>query len=81
MKRLLPVLLDLFLIPLDQWGAFNLDGPPTQLSDLVPLNEKIKKHHPGVTTILWDYKSPYNLWGILASAAATFLRRTAQTTT
>jgi maltose/maltodextrin transport system substrate-binding protein len=46
-----------------------LDGPPpTQLSDLVSLNEKIKKEHPGVTTILWDYKSPYYSWGILASA-------------
>jgi maltose/maltodextrin transport system substrate-binding protein len=42
--------------------------PPTQLSDLVSLNEKIKKEHPGVTTIPWDYKSPYYSWGILASA-------------
>jgi maltose/maltodextrin transport system substrate-binding protein len=42
--------------------------PPTQLSDLVSLNEKIKKEHPGVTTILWDHKSPYYSWGILASA-------------
>jgi maltose/maltodextrin transport system substrate-binding protein len=48
-----------------------LDGPPpTQLSDLVSLNEKIKKEHPGVTTILWDYKSSYYSWGILASAGA-----------
>jgi maltose/maltodextrin transport system substrate-binding protein len=46
-----------------------LDGPPpTQLSDLVSLNEKIKKEYPGVTTILWDYKSSYYSWGILASA-------------
>jgi maltose/maltodextrin transport system substrate-binding protein len=46
-----------------------LDGPPpTQLSDLVSLNEEIKKEHPGVTTILWDYKSSYYSWGILASA-------------
>ena len=44
------------------------DPPPTQLSDLVSLNEKIKKEHPGVMTILWDYKSPYYSWGILASA-------------
>ena len=48
-----------------------LDGPPpTQLSDLVSLNEKIKKEHPGVTTILWDYKNSYYSWGILASAGA-----------
>src|SRR5215471_19172451 len=48
-----------------------LDGPPpTQLSDLVSLNEKIKKEYPGVTTILWDYKNSYYSWGILASAGA-----------
>ena len=46
-----------------------LDGPPpTQLSELVSLNEKIKQQHPGVTAILWDYKSSYYSWGILASA-------------
>jgi maltose/maltodextrin transport system substrate-binding protein len=46
-----------------------LDGPPpTQLSELVSLNEKIKEKHPGVTSILWDYKSSYYSWGILASA-------------
>jgi len=46
-----------------------LDGsPPTQLSDLVSLNEKIKKEHPGVTAILWDYGSSYYSWGVLASA-------------
>jgi maltose/maltodextrin transport system substrate-binding protein len=44
--------------------------PPTQLSELVSLNDKIKKEHPGVTTILWDYKSSYYSWGILASAGA-----------
>src|ERR1700758_2761281 len=44
--------------------------PPTRLSDLVSLNEKIKKEHPGVTTILWDYKNSYYSWGILASAGA-----------
>ena len=48
-----------------------LDGsPPTQLSDLVSLNEKIKKEHPGVATILWDYNNSYYSWGILASAGA-----------
>ena len=46
-----------------------LDGsPPAQLSDLVGLNEKIKKKHPEATAILWDYNSPYYSWGILASA-------------
>jgi maltose/maltodextrin transport system substrate-binding protein len=45
------------------------DGPPpAQLSDLVALNEKIKKEHPEATAILWDYKSSYYSWGILASA-------------
>jgi maltose/maltodextrin transport system substrate-binding protein len=44
--------------------------PPAQLSELVPLNEKIKKEHPGVTTILWDFTSSYYTWGILAGAGA-----------
>jgi maltose/maltodextrin transport system substrate-binding protein len=48
-----------------------LDGPPPEkLSDLAPLNEKIKREHPGVATIMWDYKSAYYSWGILASAGA-----------
>src|SRR5215469_5358540 len=48
-----------------------LDSPPAfRLSDLVSLNEKIKKERPGVTTILWDYKNSYYSWGILASAGA-----------
>ena len=46
-----------------------LDGPPpTELSELVSLNQTIKKQSPGVLTILWDYKSLYCSWGILASA-------------
>jgi maltose/maltodextrin transport system substrate-binding protein len=46
-----------------------LEGsPPTTLSDLVSLNEQIKKKHPEATAILWDYKSSYYSWGILASA-------------
>ena len=32
------------------------------------VNQKIKTKHPGVTTILWDYKSAYYSWGILDSA-------------
>jgi maltose/maltodextrin transport system substrate-binding protein len=48
-----------------------LDGPPPEkLSDLAQVNEKIKREHPGIATILWDYKSAYYSWGILASAGA-----------
>ena len=48
-----------------------LDGPPPdKLSDLAQLNEKMKREHPGVATILWDYKSAYYSWGILAGAGA-----------
>jgi maltose/maltodextrin transport system substrate-binding protein len=48
-----------------------LDGPPpTRLSDLPAIDAQIKKEHPGVVSILWDYKSPYYSWGILASAGA-----------
>ncbi|HYY30388.1 MAG TPA: maltose/maltodextrin ABC transporter substrate-binding protein MalE [Chthoniobacterales bacterium] len=46
-----------------------LDGhPPTELSQLVSVNQKVQSNHPGVTTILWDYKSAYYSWGILDSA-------------
>ena len=48
-----------------------LDGPPPdKLSDLAQLNETMKREHPGVATILWDYKSAYYSWGILAGAGA-----------
>jgi maltose/maltodextrin transport system substrate-binding protein len=48
-----------------------LDGPPPKsLSELAEVNEKIKHEHPGVTSILWDYKSAYYSWGILAGAGA-----------
>jgi len=48
-----------------------LDGaPPTSICDLAALNSKIKQEHPGITCILWDYKSAYYSWGILASAGA-----------
>jgi maltose/maltodextrin transport system substrate-binding protein len=30
----------------------------------------MKREHPGVATILWDYKSAYYSWGILAGAGA-----------
>src|SRR5215469_16935281 len=46
-----------------------LDGPPpTELSQLASVNQKIKAKHPGVTSVLWDYKSAYYSWGILDSA-------------
>ncbi len=55
-----------------------LDGPPPgSLNDLTTLNEKIKQAHPGVTAILWDYKSAYYSWGILASAGAYIWARNA----
>jgi maltose/maltodextrin transport system substrate-binding protein len=44
--------------------------PPKSLTELTALNEKIKEAHPGVASILWDYKSAYYSWGILASAGA-----------
>jgi maltose/maltodextrin transport system substrate-binding protein len=46
-----------------------LDGyPPTGLSQLASVNQRIQSEHPGTTTILWDYKSAYYSWGILDSA-------------
>jgi maltose/maltodextrin transport system substrate-binding protein len=45
-----------------------LDGPPpTDLSELGAINETVKKEHAGASAILWDYKSSYYSWGILAS--------------
>ncbi len=48
-----------------------LSGPPPKsIGDLAALNAQIKQEHPGVSTILWDYKSAYYSWGILASGGA-----------
>jgi len=45
-----------------------LDGPPpTQLSQLPAIDRSIKRKHPGTITILWDPRSAYYTWGILAS--------------
>jgi maltose/maltodextrin transport system substrate-binding protein len=45
-----------------------MDGPPpTDLSQLASLSQKIKKNHAGVIPILWDPRSAYYTWGILAS--------------
>lgn len=48
---------------------------PTELSQLASINQEMKQKHPGVTTILWDYKSPYYSWGILASAGGYVFER------
>jgi maltose/maltodextrin transport system substrate-binding protein len=50
-------------------------GPPTDLSDLLSMNRLIQDRHRGVRTILWDYKSPYYSWGILASAGGYVFKR------
>jgi maltose/maltodextrin transport system substrate-binding protein len=45
-----------------------LDGPPpTDLSQLASLSQDIKRKHPGVIPMLWDSRSPFYTWGILAS--------------
>jgi maltose/maltodextrin transport system substrate-binding protein len=45
-----------------------LDGPPpTDLSQLASVSQDIKSKHPGVIPILWDARSPFYTWGILAS--------------
>lgn len=44
-----------------------LDGdPPTNLADVLSINNKIKNRQSGILPILWDYTSPYYSWGILA---------------
>jgi maltose/maltodextrin transport system substrate-binding protein len=49
--------------------------PPTDLSQLVSINRLIQAKHPRARTILWDYKSAYYSWGILASAGGYVFRR------
>jgi maltose/maltodextrin transport system substrate-binding protein len=45
-----------------------LDGPPPiELSQLASIDQEMKRNHPGVTTILWDLRSAYYTWAILAS--------------
>jgi maltose/maltodextrin transport system substrate-binding protein len=44
--------------------------PPVDLSELIPISQEIKTRNPGVIPILWDYKSAFYSWGILASAGA-----------
>jgi maltose/maltodextrin transport system substrate-binding protein len=52
-------------------------APPSQLSDLIPYHQKLKSEHPGMSSILWDYSSPYYTWGILASAGGYIFGKTA----
>jgi maltose/maltodextrin transport system substrate-binding protein len=49
--------------------------PPTDLSQLVSINRLIQTRRQGVRTILWDYKSAYYSWGILASGGGYAFRR------
>jgi maltose/maltodextrin transport system substrate-binding protein len=45
-----------------------LDGPPPlELSQLASIDQTMKRNHPGVITILWDPRSAYYTWAILAS--------------
>ena len=44
------------------------DGPlPTDLSQLASVSQEVKSKRPGVIPILWDSRSPFYMWGILAS--------------
>jgi maltose/maltodextrin transport system substrate-binding protein len=45
-------------------------APPTQLAQLPGLAQRIRQRHPEVRAVLWDYKSAYYSWGLLASAGA-----------
>jgi len=45
-----------------------LNGPPPmELSQLASTDQAMKRSHPGVITILWDPRSAYYTWAILAS--------------
>ncbi len=53
-----------------------LVGPlPRDLSELLSTNRLIRTKHPGARTILWDYKSAYYSWGILASSGGYVFKR------
>jgi maltose/maltodextrin transport system substrate-binding protein len=47
--------------------AFLNGSPPMELSQLAAVDKTMKKEHPGVATILWDPRSAYYTWAILAS--------------
>jgi len=50
--------------------------PPTQLSDLIAFNQRLKSEHPDFHSILWDYTNPYYSWGILASGGGYIFGKT-----
>ncbi|HYY26733.1 MAG TPA: maltose/maltodextrin ABC transporter substrate-binding protein MalE [Chthoniobacterales bacterium] len=45
-------------------------SPPADLTQLVSMSQEMKTRNPAVIPILWDYKSAFYSWGILASAGA-----------
>ena len=47
-----------------------IGSPPADLAQLIPISQEMKTRNPGVIPILWDYKSAFYSWGILASAGA-----------
>jgi maltose/maltodextrin transport system substrate-binding protein len=47
-----------------------IGSPPAGLAQLLSVSREMKTRNPGVIPILWDYKSAYYSWGILASAGA-----------
>ena len=47
-----------------------ISSPPTDLAQLVSIKQEMKTRNPGGMPILWDYKSAFYSWGILASAGA-----------
>jgi maltose/maltodextrin transport system substrate-binding protein len=51
-------------------------APPTQLSDLISFQQKLKSEHPSMNSILWDYSNPYYSWGILASGGGYIFGKT-----
>ncbi|MGA8660144.1 MAG: hypothetical protein WB586_28830 [Chthoniobacterales bacterium] len=50
--------------------------PPADLAQLVSISQQIKTRNPGVIPILWEYKTAYYSWGILASAGAYVFAKT-----
>jgi len=42
-------------------------APPAQLTDFPALAKELRSKYPRVTTIMWDYATPYYSWPFLAS--------------
>ena len=53
-----------------------IGSPPADLAQLVSISHEMKTRNPGVIPILWDYKSAFYSWGILASAGAYVFAKT-----